>query len=726
MCDNDTTNIPLEVDENNSEGSFESIHKPASGNCWGKGIIADFKKTVGTYWKAEMTNPNQKTAAVSFFLFFACIAPAITFGAIYAKATHNYIGAVEMILATAWCGIFYAIFGGQPMMINGGTGPVLAFTEVLYKLSISLDVPFLTFNAWIGMWVAFYMLLAAFFDLNKVIVYATRFTDEIFSFLIATIFIINALANPFAPIGVFYYFRKDHTSHDPYEEQPGYSYMATALLSLILCLGTVQLSFLLRKFKFSPFFPNQTIRNVITDFAVVASIFIMSIIAYVLGSTVPTEKLNVPDRFAPTYACCTSACTTNWPEECPDLSAPDGYRSWVVDMSDLNGKTWVPFMAAGPAVLAFVLVFLDDGITWHLINHPAHKLTHGDAYNYDTIIIGIMVAVNSILGLPWLVAATVRSLNHVHAMAEKDQSGKILSVQETRLTHLGIHVLCLIAIFALDVLKLIPVPVLYGVFLFMGLVSLGTNQFWGRILMFVMQPSKYPIEPYTKYVEPLRMHIFTILQLSLFGLLYAVKSIKSISIAFPIVIAACIPIRLYILPRIFTLEELVMLDSDDGTIKRYLEYKRKGEAQAQKLIDAEVEKDAPNNDDVEKQDPDAIPPGRKYKRQKSTSCPVDMFSTHVAPDITSYHPRFELRGSALELRSSSMAGDLADTFTTHHDCDTEDIDVAEAEDKLAPLPSSPKAGTRQRPRRTKTMSCPTPHMLFEEANRQMASNYFFG
>ena len=72
-------------------------------------------------------------------------------------------------------------------------------------------------------------------------------------------------------------------------------------------------------------------------------------------------------------------------------------------------------------------------------------------------------------------------------MAEKDASGKFLSVQETRLTNLGIHLLCLVTIFALDVLKLIPVPVLYGVFLFMGLVSLGSNQFWGRMLMFFMQ-----------------------------------------------------------------------------------------------------------------------------------------------------------------------------------------------------------------------------------------------
>ena len=80
------------------------------------GIVSDFKQTIGTHWVKEMTNFNQKTIAVSFFLFFAAIAPAITFGAIYAKVTHNFIGPVEMIAATAWCGIFYSLIGGMPIV----------------------------------------------------------------------------------------------------------------------------------------------------------------------------------------------------------------------------------------------------------------------------------------------------------------------------------------------------------------------------------------------------------------------------------------------------------------------------------------------------------------------------------------------------------------------------------------------------------------------------------
>ena len=58
-----------------------------------------------------MTNFNFKTV-ISFFVYLACIAPAITFGAMYTKLTGGWMGASEMILATAWCGIVYALIGG--------------------------------------------------------------------------------------------------------------------------------------------------------------------------------------------------------------------------------------------------------------------------------------------------------------------------------------------------------------------------------------------------------------------------------------------------------------------------------------------------------------------------------------------------------------------------------------------------------------------------------------
>lgn len=483
-----------------------------------------------------------------------------------------------------------------------------------------------------------------------------------------------------------------------------------------------------------------------TDFAVVISILIWSLIGNAFNE-IPIEKLNVPSKISPTFQCCDASCTTSWPNECYGQEAPYGYRSWVVNLSDVNGKTWVPFMAAGPALLAFVLVFLDDGITWHLINHPSHKLKHGDAYNWDTIVIGAFVLVNSILGLPWLVAATVRSLNHIHAMAEKLPDGTFVSVHETRLSNLGIHLLVLVTVFALDVLKLIPVPVLYGVFLFMvslmfilypllyfsatcirgltispvyllkGLVSLGTNQFWGRMLMFFMQPSKYPVQPYTQFMAPKRMHLFTAIQMFFFAALYVVKSIKVIAIAFPILIALCIPVRVYLLPKIFTRDELILIDSDPDQVKMWIANR---EAEEEMLLakEGEDEGGVPEDEgqpDVEEGNAAAAPVdiarprSRRGHRTKTLSMPAGHFMFQEEPSVLGpqLRPQISFGGA----NAGSM---FVDTFPTAAYQGTSALSQETLEGM--DLASAPKKSNRRpRPSRAerRSSSCPVNNMMFE-------------
>lgn len=53
---------------------------------------------------------------VDAFFSHSSIAVSQTFGAVYGKNTNDQIGAVEMLIATAWCGIVYALLGGQPMV----------------------------------------------------------------------------------------------------------------------------------------------------------------------------------------------------------------------------------------------------------------------------------------------------------------------------------------------------------------------------------------------------------------------------------------------------------------------------------------------------------------------------------------------------------------------------------------------------------------------------------
>ena len=122
-----------------------------------------------------------------------------------------------------------------------------------------------------------------------------------------------------------------------------------------------------------------------------------------------------------------------------------------------------------------------------------------------------MIIICSIFGLPWFVAATVLSINHVRSLTRESECSapgekpQFLGIREQRLTHVLIFLTIGISVKLSFILKLIPMPVLYGVFLYMGVASLNGIQFFDRILLFFM-PKKYqPDVPYLRKVTKLKI-----------------------------------------------------------------------------------------------------------------------------------------------------------------------------------------------------------------------------
>jgi hypothetical protein len=109
--------------------------KLAESQAWGKGVVADVQRTVGTHWVSEMINFNQKTVAVSCLIFISIIPPTLAFGASYGKMSNQRIGAIETILATSWVGVAYSLIGGMPMCIIGSTGPALALSTAVKNIA---------------------------------------------------------------------------------------------------------------------------------------------------------------------------------------------------------------------------------------------------------------------------------------------------------------------------------------------------------------------------------------------------------------------------------------------------------------------------------------------------------------------------------------------------------------------------------------------------------------
>jgi len=181
--------------------------------------------------------------------------------------------------------------------------------------------------------------------------------------------------------------------------------------------------------------------------------------------------------------------------------------------------------------------------------------------------------VNGLVGLPWLVATTVPCIIHLNALADKDKDGSFIHVQETRLTMLFSHLLVGLSLLFLEVLQLLPMPVLYGVFLFMGLSSITGLQFFNRFLLFFQQPSKYPRTPYTQHMDKGRIHMYTLVQMVFFALVFTVQNFKAIAIIFPLMTLLCIPGRLFVAGKLFEGWELLLLDGDEEQIDEWLEAK---------------------------------------------------------------------------------------------------------------------------------------------------------
>ncbi|MEZ4332263.1 MAG: sodium bicarbonate transporter family protein [Myxococcota bacterium] len=466
---------------------------------------------------------HAKVLASVLFLFFACLANAIAFGGLTDLVTDGRIGTTEMIVATAAGGIAFALFGGQPLTILGGTGPIVIFTGLLYATCERLELPFLATYAWTGIWSGVLLILCAITDASALMRFFTRFTDEIFASLIAVIFIVEAVASMAGPFG--------ETPRD----------LPAALLGVVLSLGTYSLSRTLKSAAQTRFLVGSA-RAFLSDFGPTIAIAAMTLVALSLPQ-IRLEVPGIPERFGTT----------------------DG-RPWRVELFAL--PTWAIFASLAPALMATILLFLDQNITTRLVNAPGNRLRKGVGFHLDLLIVGMIVAIGSLFALPWIVAATVHSLNHVRSLATTEvvaangvQREVVRSVRENRLSGLAIHVLIGCSILILPLIQLIPMAVLFGLFLFMGFNTLAGNQLWDRFLLLFTDPKLYPATHYVRRVPVARIHLFTAVQVIALVALWLLKA-SALGILFPILIALLVPLR-RALARWFPTRELEALDPDE-------------------------------------------------------------------------------------------------------------------------------------------------------------------
>uniref|UniRef100_A0A1A7YT07 Anion exchange protein n=1 Tax=Iconisemion striatum TaxID=60296 RepID=A0A1A7YT07_9TELE len=552
------------------------------------GLILDIKRKAPHYLSDYTDAISLQCLASFLFLYCACMSPVITFGGLLGEATEGRVSAIESLFGASMTGIAYSLFAGQPLTILGSTGPVLVFEKILFKFCKEYGLSYLSLRTCIGLWTAFFCLLLVATDASSLVCYITRFTEEAFAALICIIFIYEALEK-LVHLGVHYPVNKNNDLQkltqywctcvepkDPSNETLHYweernitaSQVNWTMLEVedcemlhghfegsacgphgpfipdvlfwcvVLFFTTVFMSAFLKEFKTSRYFPTK-VRSIISDFAVFITILTMVLIDYAMG--IPSPKLKVPDKFKPTR----------------------DDRGWLINPVGPN-PWWTTIITSIPALLCTILIFMDQQITAVIINRKEHKLKKGCGYHLDLFVVGVMLGVCSVMGLPWFVAATVLSISHVNSLKLESECSapgeqpKFLGIREQRFTGLMIFTLMGCSVFMTSVLKFIPMPVLYGVFLYMGASSLRGIQFFDRLRLFGMPAKHQPDFIYLRHVPLRKVHLFTIVQLSCLVLLWVIKTSRA-AIVFPMMVLALVFIR-KLLDLIFSKRELSWLD----------------------------------------------------------------------------------------------------------------------------------------------------------------------
>uniref|UniRef100_A0A8C2IW68 Anion exchange protein n=1 Tax=Cyprinus carpio TaxID=7962 RepID=A0A8C2IW68_CYPCA len=506
------------------------------------GMIRDLKRRY-QYYVSDITDAlNAQVVAAIIFIYFAALSPAITFGGLLADKVDNMMGVSELMISTSVLGIIFCLIAAQPVLVIGFSGPLLVFEEAFFNFCKSQDIEYIVGRVWVGAWLVVIVVVIVAFEGSFLVRFISRFTQEIFSILISLIFIYET----FAKLGRVF---KEHPLILNYEHVNTTSvthrpYPNTALLSMCLMFGTFSIAYYLRMFKNGKFLPGK-IRRLLGDFGVPIAIFLMVAVDISIEDTY-TQKLVVPKGL--------------------QVSNPK-MRGWLINPMGEHKPfpIWLMFASVVPAMLVFILIFLESQITTLIVSKPERKMVKGSGFHMDLLILVSMGGLSAIFGIPWLSAATVRSVSHANALTvmSKGPKPEIEKVLEQRVSGVVVALLVGLSILMEPILKMIPITALFGIFLYMGITSLSGIQLWDRMLLLLIPKKYHPNEPYATKVSTKRMHVFTAIQMVCLAVLWMVKS-SPVSLALPFILILTIPLRMFMTGRLFTEQEMKYLDGDDA------------------------------------------------------------------------------------------------------------------------------------------------------------------
>ncbi|XP_047316836.1 boron transporter 1-like [Impatiens glandulifera] len=361
-----------------------------------RGIKNDLKGRLLCY-KQDWTGGLRagiRILAPTTYIFFASAIPVISFGEQLERTTDGSITAVQTLASTSICGIIHSIVGGQPLLILGVAEPtVLMYTFMFNFAKDRKDLGqkfFLAWTGWVCVWTALLLFLFAVLGACSIINRFTRLAGELFGLLIAMLFMQQAIRGIVEEFGIPQRENPNQTALEPSWR------FGNGMFAMVLSFGLLFTALRSRKAR-SWRYGTGWLRGFIADYGVPLMVLVWTAISYVPVNSVPK---GIPRRLFS-----------------PNPWSPGAYSNWTVVKEMLSVPPMYILGAFIPATMIAVLYYFDHSVASQLAQQKEFNLKKPPSYHYDLLLLGFLVILCGLIGIPPSNGVIPQSPMHTKSLA---------------------------------------------------------------------------------------------------------------------------------------------------------------------------------------------------------------------------------------------------------------------------------------------------------------------
>ncbi|PPR90350.1 hypothetical protein GOBAR_AA30334 [Gossypium barbadense] len=360
-----------------------------------RGIKNDLKGRLLCYkqdWTGGLS-AGIRILAPTTYIFFASAIPVISFGEQLERNTDGSLTAVQTLASTALCGIIHSLVGGQPLLILGVAEPtVLMYTFMFNFAKDRKDLGhklFLAWTGWVCVWTALLLFILAILGACSIINRFTRVAGELFGLLIAMLFMQQAIRGIVEEFGI------------PHRENPEQTALQASwrfgngMFALVLSFGLLLTALKSRKARSWRY--GTWLRGFVADYGVPLMVLLWTAVSYIPVNDVPR---GIPRRLFS-----------------PNPWSPGAYSNWTVIKEMVNVPPLYIVGAFIPATMIAVLYYFDHSVASQLAQQKEFNLKKPPSYHYDLLLLGFLVILCGLIGIPPSNGVIPQSPMHTKSLA---------------------------------------------------------------------------------------------------------------------------------------------------------------------------------------------------------------------------------------------------------------------------------------------------------------------